>query len=236
MRMPVKAPMMAAAYNWTGFYLGVHAGYGWGNADSNTTHLPSQTTFNASPFGQSTNADGFIGGAQAGYNWQTGAFVFGVEADISFSGMRGSSRREPLTANNGVIILTSFQDVTTDMDWFGTARLRAGFTVAPQLLLYATGGLAFGQVDDTVFTTYIAGFPAASYPGSSSDTRVGWTLGGGAEWALTQNWTVKAEYLYFDLGDATITANPAVANPPFQIRSNHDLTGSIARLGVNYKF
>jgi outer membrane immunogenic protein len=108
--------------------------------------------------------------------------------------------------------------------------------VAPQLLLYATGGLAFGQVDDTVFTTYAPGFGPLSFPGSSSDTRVGWTIGGGAEWALTQNWTVKAEYLYFDLGDTTITANPAAANPPFQIRSTHDLTGSIARLGVNYKF
>ncbi len=235
-RMPVKPSAMAAAPNWAGFYVGAHAGHTWGSSDISTTHLPSQAAFNADPFGQTTDVNGFLGGVQAGYNWQASALVFGIEADISWSGANGTGTVAPLPLFGGTPLANSWQTVTTELDWFGTARLRAGFAVTPPLLLYVTGGVAFGSVRQSVVTGYTPNLAALIFTGTTSDTRTGWTVGGGAEWAMTSNWSVKAEYLYYDLGNATIVANPLAPNPTLAVRTEHDLTGHIARLGVNYRF
>ena len=235
-RMPVKAPPPAAVavFSWTGFYIGGHAGYGWGKSDVDTSPLPSPAAFGADPFSQSVDVDGFVAGGQIGYNIQNGRWVFGVELDASATGMDGSSTVGPLPLFGGGFDPGSSQTVNTELKWLATARARVGFLPTDQLLLYVTGGLAVGKVEHSVVTDYV-GDPFR-YPGSSSDVRVGWTAGGGAEFALGNNWSIKAEYLYVDLGDETIIANPVAANPPFQVSTNHDFTAHIARVGLNYRF
>lgn len=235
--LPVKAPVLAPApvLSWTGFYLGAHIGYGWGESDVDTSLLPSPALFGAAPFNQGHDADGFVGGLQLGYNWQVGpSWLWGVEADVSWTDINGSSSVGPLPLFGGGFDPGSSQLVTTDLNWFATLRLRAGFLVSPALLVYATGGLAVGDVEQTAITDYVG--PAFLYPGSTSETRTGWTAGAGLEWAFAPRWSAKIEWLYYDLGDQTIVANPVAPNPPFQVSTNHDLTGNIARFGINYKF
>ncbi|MCJ8142354.1 outer membrane beta-barrel protein [Ancylobacter sp. A5.8] len=179
MSYPAPAAYAAPApvFTWTGFYLGGNLGYGWGTADF------------------SGDTDGFIGGLQAGYNYQTsGPLVIGVETDIQGTNI-GSS--------------------TYEFDYLGTLRLRAGFTV-DQFLLYGTGGFAYGR----------AGYELAGL--TSKQTSTGWTIGGGAEYAIDANWSAKAEYLYVDLGDETYTT---IAGP-----RNVGSTTNLLRLGANYRF
>jgi len=231
-----EAPFVAAVapYDWTGFYAGLHGGYGWGDVDTHTTYLPSPPVFNGDPFSQSTDIDGFLGGIQAGFNWQNGNFVFGVEGDISYTGIDGTSTVGPLLLFGGGIDPGSSQTVNAEMDWFGTLRLRSGITAGERFLIYATGGLAVGNVEYSVVTDFVG--PPFLYPGSSSDTEFGWTLGAGGEFAAGNGWSIKGEYLYFDLGGSTIVASPVAPNPPFQVQTSHDLTGHIVRIGVNRKF
>lgn len=240
--MPVKAPVrpvppsvVGVVTGWSGFYAGVHGGYGFADTDTDTTHAPSQALFNAAPFSQSGHTQGLLAGAQAGYNMQSGEYVYGVEVDWSHSWMKGSSLTRPLQTFAGAPVPGSSQFSHADLDWFATARLRFGMIAGERALIYATGGLAVAKVDYSVVTDY-AGGPTTRYSGSTSDTRYGWTVGGGVEMGFAANWSVKAEYLYFDLGSDTVTANPAAPNPPFQVRTEHSTQGHIARLGVNYRF
>jgi outer membrane immunogenic protein len=232
------APLAVASpggYDWTGFYVGLQGGGIWGDVDTDTFPLPSPAVFGDDQFSQSTDLDGFLGGLEAGFNWQSGMFVFGVEGDISAANVDGNSvfGELPLFPGPGTDPGSS-QTVDVDMNWFGTLRVRAGITPMDRVLLFASGGLAVADVDYTVVTDYV-GAPFR-YPGSSSDTEFGWTIGGGAEVALGSRWTVKAEYLYFDLGDETIVANPVAPNPPFQVQTTQDITGHLGRVGVNFRF
>jgi outer membrane immunogenic protein len=187
--MPVKAPAYAAPYNWTGFYLGINGGGGFGRSD-----------FSAPFTTGSFNTTGGLAGGTLGYNWQAGQMVFGLEGDIDWSDMRA-------TATCGVTTCR------TRNDWFGTARGRVGYAF-DRFLPYFTGGAAFGNIK-----TNIAGI------GSSDDSKVGWTLGGGLEAAIAGPWTAKVEYLYADLGSGS-----AVAGSTATFRTN------IVRGGLNYRF
>jgi outer membrane immunogenic protein len=143
-------------YSWAGPYLGGNLGYSWGSVDNNPTK-PS----------------GFVGGVQAGYNWQpTGPWVFGAEGDIQVTGADDTFARWKFSN-----------------PWFGTVRGRAGYA-ANNILFYGTAGLAFGELRGATF-----GF-------SESHTNLGWTGGVGAEFGLVQHWTAKIEYLYVDLSDS----------------------------------
>jgi len=170
---PVYEPVRSGAYNWQGLYLGVNAGYGWGNDNS--------TSFNGIGGGTgSLNPDGWFGGGQIGYNAQFNSLVLGLEADIQGADFSDST-----------VLSGGFSGVTSDMDWFSTLRGRVGFASGPALF-YLTGGWAFADVDYTVVA------PAATI--SSSEFKSGYTLGGGVEWAFSPNWSLKGEYLYVDLG------------------------------------
>ncbi len=178
---------------------------------------------------------GTIGGAQAGYNWQVGTFVLGVETDLQGSKIGGSKTNTSLLHNDG----TGFNPGTyasqqQDLDWLGTLRARAGVLVAPSLLTYVTGGLAYGKVSYS--SIVVSTNSGSTFATSESDTKTGWTVGGGIEWAIDRNWSLKGEYLYYDLGDITMVADPSPANPPFQIQSHIETRGSIGRVGLNYKF
>jgi outer membrane immunogenic protein len=211
-------PMMI----WTGFYAGVNVGGAW--AASNNFSSPAWDAFDepaflpgfaaatsASTLQAGGNNGGFLGGAQIGYNYQFGSnFLVGVEADIQgFAGNRSnvdslSAAREPVS---GSIFVTSTQ-TGRSLDYLGTVRGRLGYLVTPSLLVYGTGGLAYGNANYRVasFTRDSLGLWTAGVGGGSySALRAGWTAGGGVEWMFWPNWSAKVEYLYYDLG--TVRAN-----------------------------
>ncbi len=238
MKQPVVAPL-TCPINWTGFYIGVHLGYGWSNnSDTDVTPLPTAAQFvNLAPTTLSPDPNGIIGGAQMGYNWQSGHFVVGIETDFSGSAMNGRETLSPIIQNNGTPFPGAGNFVTArqDLNWFGTLRLRAGFTPTCRLLVYATGGLAYGNVDYSANTDFRP-IGTEQYPASFSKTKAGWTVGGGLEYALTQKWSVKAEYLYVDLGSESATASPVPPLPPFGVRYNWQTTAHTVNVGLNYKF
>jgi outer membrane immunogenic protein len=231
----------APPFSWGGVYAGLHVGYGWGNADTELTPLPSAAIFvNLAPQTQDPNPNGVVGGLQAGFNWQKGILVLGVETDFSGSGMSGTNRTSPIIQNNGTPFPgAGYIKVHQDTDWFGTLRLRVGATPIPKLLLYGTGGLAYGRVNYSANTNFLP--PGTEqYPASFSKTKVGWTAGAGAEFALTKRWSVKAEYLYYDLGSESKTADPVPPFPPrfppYQIRYKWDTAAHILNIGLNFRF
>lgn len=184
------APVMAA-YNWSGFYVGGHLGYAWSSEDARST-LTGITGV--------TDPDGFLGGAQIGFNWQTGAFVFGIEADWSWTNADGST--------------TIPAAITAEHNWYGTATARVGYAV-DNWLWYVKGGAAWLDADYT-----IGGL-------TFGDTRTGWTVGTGLEWALGPNWSAKLEYNYMDFGKDTIGTVL-----PVEI----DTQVHVVKAGVNYRF
>jgi outer membrane immunogenic protein len=165
-----------------------------------------------------------------------GCFVVGIEADFSGAGMSGTQTVTPIIQNNGSSLpgggsLTAHQDI----NWFGTVRPRLGYTVTPSLLVYGTGGLAYGNVSYSANTDFRPGF-TAYYPASAGGTKVGWSVGAGVEYAVSKCWTFKTEYLHVDLGDESVVANPNITLPPFQVGYKFATTANIINFGVNYKF
>jgi len=169
--------------------------------------------------------DGWLGGGQIGFNWQTGPLVLGVEVDGQWSGQQDTACVNSCTVNGGTIILAQ------KLNSFATARARIGYA-ANAWLWYVTGGAAWGSVSNTVSFPPFGGF-------SFDQGKWGWVAGGGVETALWGNWTAKFEYLYMDLGGAAGAAN-FVVNPNFQIVENVIGTTTfrdhIFRVGLNYKF
>jgi outer membrane immunogenic protein len=202
------------AYNWTG-YAGVNAGYAW--EDPTVNYTPNNAVIsgggNVRPVGSWDNS-GALGGFQIGYNWQfSPQWVAGIEADINASDIKGSN------TSAGMLGFATAQFTTGQkVDWFGTVRGRLGFLPTDRLLVYGTGGLAYGEVkENTSITTIGAGTNVTNggfgvscvanqtcFAGSASGVRTGWTAGVGVEYAIWQNLTAKAEYLYVDLGGNSI--------------------------------
>jgi outer membrane immunogenic protein len=176
---PIYEPAPSGPWNWQGIYLGVNAGYGWGNDNA--------AAYNGFGGGVgTTNPDGWFGGGQIGYNAQFNAIVLGLEADL-----QGADISDTTALSGGLA------QVTTDIEWFSTLRGRAGYAAGPALL-YVTGGFAFADLNQTISA------PTATM--SSDDWETGYTLGGGIEWAFAPNWSLKSEYLFVDLGDQTLSS------------------------------
>jgi outer membrane immunogenic protein len=224
-----KAPVFAPVpvYNWTGFYVGGNIGYSWGrSSDTSTVNDAAGTVLFISS--DRSNLDGVVGGGQIGYNWQMQSWVWGLEADIQGTGEKGSRAFTfPGIPGNFAPGLPAIPfALSQKIDWFGTVRGRAGVLVSPKVLLYVTGGLAYGEVDSNE-TIGLAGF-------SSSNTNVGWTVGAGIEGVVAGNWTAKLEYLYIDLGTVSGSFTP-VAGVITSNYSSH-VTDNVLRVGLNYKF
>ncbi|WP_158816718.1 outer membrane protein [Methylocapsa sp. S129] len=232
-------------FTWTGFYAGLNAGYGWiddrgpplcfapgGVANGDICLAPG------SPPGAQVSPRGFIGGAQVGYNWQMNpSWLVGVEADFQGSAINGSvNLTGQFPQNGGGNSDTLNFRASERMNWFGTVRPRIGF-VMNRALLYATGGLAYGQVSVSTNTIIV---PGLAWPASGSFTRTGWALGGGVEYALSPNWSAKLEGLYYDLGRVAVTGGmapfPGVKPPGYAYGKSFDIDGAIVRVGLNYKF
>ncbi len=208
---PVQAPL-----SWTGFYAGLNAGAAVG-ASRNAFSIAG---FELPSF--DTSLQGAVGGGEAGYNWQTGPLVLGLEANLDASALRGSRTAPCLPPICGALAAS----YTQKLSWFGTLRPRIGYAVG-SWLLYATGGAAFAQFGANA-TAALGPFFAVD---NRSQTRSGWTLGGGVEVEFAPRWTAKIEYLHLDLGDRTTTF---LLSPP--ISNTSRLDANVITTGVNYHF
>jgi outer membrane immunogenic protein len=251
--------------DWRGFYMGMNAGYTW--SENNWVDTVGENVFSNPAIGGSVVAsavaadlatfslwndnDAFIGGAQIGYNWQFGSWVAGVETDIQAVGEFGddsvASSSSPVPGFPGISI-TQSAVVSRSVDYIGTARGRFGRLVTPCLLAYVTGGLAYGGVSGaTGITQDTLGAPAVSNAysgtGSFSETQIGWTVGTGIEWMFAPHWSVRSEYLYYDLGSVTYNVSPLVnftnAGLLFTTTaptSSTNFDGHIVRTALNFHF
>lgn len=200
-RPTYKGPVYTApgGFSWSGFYLGLNAGYGFGKS-SWTNPATSVTTGDF-------DVKGPVAGLTGGYNFQTGSWVWGLEGDIDYSGIKGSTTVAcPTTC-------------TTKNSWLGTARGRFGYAGWGNWLPYITGGASFGNVKMDI-----------GGGTGESKTKVGWTAGAGVEYALFGSWSVKGEYLYVDLGKSTCGAAACVADLDVKFKTH------LVRAGVNYRF
>ena len=233
--------VMAAPWSWTGFYAGVHLGYGANDAQVSLVPGPTWGVAggqwlieNGTP---ALHTSGALGGVQAGYNVQADNWVWGVEADFSFAGITGGRSTgllvPPVATNMADRSFTEHDS----LKWVSTFRGRLGYTALPNLLLYATGGLAVGRHEFSQFVLTDLAFSFNNVRNAVSATKVGWTAGGGLEYALARNWSVKGEYLYIDLGEVSSTADSDTA-PGFGLTmtSSSRTTVHTARVGLNYKF
>ncbi|MFK4512390.1 outer membrane beta-barrel protein [Bradyrhizobium daqingense] len=245
-------PAPPPVFSWTGFYAGVHAGYGTGDGNAASVDpsallalfpgVNNATSTASAPFTLGVGQSGWLGGLQAGYNWQAGHMVAGVEADVSVSGIGG--RASGAYALRPVFLVGDFDNytgsvtVTQDIDYLGTLRGRLGYA-SNNWLLYATGGLAWAHVKASLDSSHarltnnllIAGFPGAlDGHASASGYNLGYAVGGGGEWSFAPRWSLKAEYLYLYLGRQLSLSIPGTSMPASDIEL-HTL-----RIGLNRQF
>lgn len=210
------APMAPVAFTWTGFYFGASLGAAWGN--SKVTDVDAYAASATPGTVTKTSSNGVIGGVQAGYNWQFGSFVAGLEGDFGGMGLEG---------NRLLTGTASGTRVGTNTAAYGDVTARLGLA-ADRALFYVKGGWA-GMNDIPSFSTVTGSFSGRTQPGLSS----GGVIGGGVEYAFQTNWTLKAEYLYFDFPDANYTVFTA-GGAPFRFKQS-EVVNSF-KVGVNYRF
>jgi outer membrane immunogenic protein len=267
--MPVKAPPVAPSpapvFNWSGFYAGVNVGYGW--KDPTVSYTPNDAIASAGTCGgaiggtcippASFDIGGMLGGLEAGYDWQPGQqWLVGLVTDFSWAGLKGNGTSN-FTLSSVVPAASNFQ-ASEEVKWFGTVRARLGWLPTNNLLLYGTGGLAYGHYDasavlNSQFNANLAsGLPpffeyncvpaAGCFNGSASRTSMGWTMGAGGEFVVTSHITLKAEYLYVNLGhiDVDSVAVTTLIAPPAQPSSFtanfSTVSFNVVRAGLDYKF
>jgi outer membrane immunogenic protein len=262
--MAVKALPMAPppAFSWTGFYIGANAGGAWTPSNGGSDFGPVFPPFLVLPPavaiptvipGQLASLtgggskSGFIGGGQIGYNWQVDRFVLGVEADAVGTDLKGSTASASRTIGAPIFAVPVTQTVTVDfghIEWMASFRGRAGFAW-DRALFYVTGGAAVAGIGGST-TTLVNGpgisVPAGSFTASNggSSTRWGWTVGGGVEWAFSQNWSVAGEYRHTDFGNRGTSfdiPSGLPAGPIFATgTSGSRLTVDQATARINYRF
>jgi outer membrane immunogenic protein len=249
------APYVAVpVFTWTGFYVGINAGYGF--SDGNRNGLGSYTTssiFDVSPTAAfrpgtvisngagNSNNDGFVGGGQVGYNYQMGNFVIGIEADAQYADLNNNRTGGVVTAVQpgtqyapGVFVGARNANFG-GIDFFGTVRGRVGYAM-DRFLVYGTGGFAYGSADNDNNSD---GF--GNFRGRNNSMRTGYAAGGGIEYAFTPNLTAKIEGLYVDLDRnrdngfiGTISGIPVYTTATGRKQNDSEFT--VVRAGLNYKF
>lgn len=232
--MAVKArplPPPVPVFTWTGCYVGVHVGAGWSNQFATSADPVSDLARG------NVNSDGqALAGGQVGCNYQFGqGFVVGIEGDATWTDIRGSAfdtNRFP----NGLPVGSGGVTFTDRVNWLATIRGRAGWAVAPQFLLYVTGGGAWGDVNYHTVDIHAAG-PAFPATFDSSGNRSGWVAGVGGEWAFTPNWIARLEYLRYELQGASASGIPRVGFPAeLSTFTWSTLKIDTVRAGISYKF
>ncbi len=266
-----KAPIVEPpppVFTWTGLYGGINIGYGFGNGDQDQGGLgyaPYNLPFDndagfitLNPAGAvwtiPNDLNGVLGGGQAGYNYQFNPWlVVGLEADLQATDVHSQGNGYG-AASDALGVHTAYVSQNKSVDWFGTVRGRIGLTMPsfPNLLVYGTGGLAYGGVVHSVNVSDFWGFNGGGTgvvigAGTNYDqTKVGWTVGGGVEWfpmpmhALFKAFSVKLEYLYTDLGPTTVyggsIATVPAFGPTFAYQHTSQTRWNTVRLGVNWHF
>jgi outer membrane immunogenic protein len=222
------APIYKAAapvepiFNWTGFYIGAHVGYGWANKDWDQTFSSLGLALDRSV--TPTKPQSFLGGGQVGVNWQTGQFVLGLEADGSWTDASNCG------APHAVFI--SYNGCN-QINWYATGTARVGFAM-DRALFYVKGGAAFVDEEQNITFTNPAGVRVVT--DTPSEVRFGWTVGAGIEYALAPNWSVKAEYNFMDFGSQNYTFNYNAFPAGLVERWDISQQVHIAKFGVNYRF
>jgi outer membrane immunogenic protein len=227
-------------YNWQGYYVG--ANVGWSRASSDVSWSPDPTRFQfltpagtvSSDLGPISSAskntltsNGAAGGIQTGYNWQWGNVVAGIEGDITF--MRNNTNLSAALPPPSISPPAALSQ-TARLDWLMTVRPRIGYAW-DNWLFYVTGGWAMGKA---VFSDQLTDSVGAVMGTTMSRELNGWTAGAGVEYGLVSGWTLKAEYLYTDLGSAAVLMGPNVFGET--VGTNHTITNQIARIGFNFRF
>lgn len=218
--LPLKAPPPAPPpFSWTGFYVGANGGFAWGQGDVTDTLL-------ALDWGN-RGGDGFLlAGGEAGFNYQMGNFVVGVEGDYDWASNIHNGANLALATPIGPL------QVTTNNKWVSTLAARFGWAFDKWLGYVKAGGGWVGNDGFTIVNTATG----AAFTGSNSNTQSGWLVGAGIEWAIANNWTLKVEYDYLGLNTRTFTVPPTA---PFLIgdtftTGNHDV--QMVKVGLNYLF
>ena len=242
-----KAPPPAAVWSWTGFYIGLQGGGGWGTSEDSLTGFQESVgsfvtpVFPVTPAGIVSNnlaTSGLFGGADAGLNWQTGPLVLGVEGDINWSNIDGTGNCSGLF---GFLNVPVFQaSCNTKMPWFATATARVGAAV-DHALVYVKGGAAWAEFDHNIATGATTTGPGIVGPTYAlSDNRFGYTVGAGIEYALGSNWSAKLEYDYMDFGTKNLSLAPTSLGifAPVGITLNVDDRERVQliKAGLNYRF
>jgi outer membrane immunogenic protein len=263
--LPMKAPTpvpsapASVAHSWTGFYVGGNGGYAWHDPTVSFAGNDITTqTFSCGGFAGSTcappisfNISGSLGGVQAGYNWQIDqSWLLGVEADFDWSNIRGAGTGAGFSFGGAASNFQASQDVND----FGTVRARLGYLPTDSLLLYGTGGFAYGHVFENASLNSsnsgggVGGGPGFfcfapgqnCFIGSTSRVAPGWTVGAGVEYALWNNLSLKAEYEFVSLAGDTVkvvnvTPAAGVGIASFSANYGH-VDFNIVRGGINYRF
>ena len=252
--MAVKAPVVPPApiFTWTGFYIG--ADVGWAGSRQTATTVGTPAGFGAPaivgagiagigvlPMSHGLSDDSVMGSIHAGYNWQAGAWVLGLEGDVSVIDRNASSSQPVLLSfavppqNAGPFLVSAHND------WLATVRGRIGYAW-DKLMLYGTGGAAFTRTSYNTAYTSVGVAPAIGpLVANFSSDKVGFAVGGGAEWAVSPNWLLRAEYLYYRFDGAqssmAVVAGSCVAATGCAFVTNTgDLEFHTARVGLSYKF
>jgi outer membrane immunogenic protein len=238
------APALAQVHDWTGLYGGLNAGYGWGGNRVVLSGDEAQTqnvgiALGILPASLAGDPSGFVGGAQLGFNVQLGPVVVGTETDLQLAEIESSE-----TVSSDVPPFAPFTTrATQKLDMLGTVRGRIGVSVfspsvlpGDALLFYVTGGFAYGHAFLNGSLVNPGCFGICSF-GSESSVLAGWTAGGGIEYAFAQRWSVKAEYLRYDLGEISLRVSDHRNRFPGTFQTfTTDVTGNLVRAGVNFKF
>jgi len=262
------APAAALAPVWAGFYAGLNAGGIWGNANSvNVSTMPisgseasdPNLNFTKTALGGAANTGqiytgtqrGFVGGGQLGYNHVIAAgphkFLVGMELDLQGIAGNGGNNQGYVAYLPAIGLSYDSVSVHNSISYIGTVRSRVGYLLTPTIMVFGTGGLAYGRVN-TSFARWTLDYPTNDGAwgeglNSYADVKTGWIAGGGGEWMFLPNWSVKAEYLYYDLGN--LSSNASTIRYNFKddfVRITHVSTyaprynGNIIRTGVNYHF
>jgi outer membrane immunogenic protein len=258
-RKAPPAPMIPVT-SWTGFYAGVNVGGGWSNTD--VGYAAGDPVIGTLLFGGGVDlpangdrigSSGVLGGVQIGYNYQFApAWIAGIETDFQFTSIKGSGSTAYLA---GVLTSTASQDI----QYFGTVRARLGYLATDRLMVYATGGFAYAQLNNAATLDVVPGggaffggvvngvphttncgfgVPNTCLAGSSNHLTPGWTVGGGLEYALGQNWSLKGEYLYarFEQTLTAVSVSPLPGTQPNTYTAKFATDLHVARVGLNYRF
>ena len=238
--MPVKAPPYAApaavpAPDWTGLYVGGNLGGLWMMQDAAWNPLPSPVDFGAFPVTGHLDPSHFVGGVHGGYNWQLApTWVIGIEGDYSWTSASANTQGVWNFLPSGGPVPGSLSSLSSALNALSSVRGRIGYLVTPNALVYVTGGAGWGHFNYEASAFHIAANYFANT--SFSKTQAGFVVGGGLEWALTQSWLIRGEYLYYGLdGSSAIAAAPGFPTFPSGFLW-HNTSVQEARLGLSYKF